>query len=68
MDIMERARRWECRTHDTYVSVAFGFAYADVPNVGATVMVVANNNQKLADKIADDMSDYIRRVRKKICR
>lgn len=64
MDIMERARRWECRTKDVYVSVAFGFAYADVPNVGATVMVVTNNDQKLADKIADDMSDYIWRVRK----
>ena len=64
MDIMERTRRWECRINDVYVSVAFGFAYADVPDVGATVMVVTNNNQELADKIADDMSDYIWRVRK----
>ena len=64
MDIMERARRWECRRRDVYISVAFGFAYADVPDVGATVMVVTNNNQELADKIADDMSDYIWRNRK----
>ncbi|MHC4580637.1 MAG: M81 family metallopeptidase [Planctomycetota bacterium] len=64
MDIMERARRWECRHRDVYVSVAFGFAYADVPDVGATVMVVTNNNQELADRIADDMSDYIWRNRK----
>ncbi len=64
MDIMERARRWECRIKDVYVSVAFGFAYADVPDVGAAVMVVTNNNQELADEIADDMSDYIWRVRK----
>jgi len=64
MEIMERARRWECRYPGTYVSVAFGFAYADVPDVGATVMVVTNNNQQLADEIADDMSDYIWRVRK----
>jgi len=64
MDIMERARRWECRHRDVYVSVAFGFAYADVPDVGATVMVVTNNNQSLADRIADDMSDYIWRNRK----
>ena len=63
MDIMERARRWECRRRDVYVSVAFGFAYADVPDVGATVMVVTNNNQELADKIAHDMSDYIWRNR-----
>jgi microcystin degradation protein MlrC len=64
MEIMERARRWECQYPDTYVSVAFGFAYADVPDVGATVMVVTDNNQKLADRIADDMSDYIWRRRK----
>jgi len=64
MEIMERARRWECRYPGVYVSVAFGFAYADVPDVGATIMVVTNDDQKLADRIADDMSDYIWRRRK----
>lgn len=63
MEIMERARRWESRQKDVFVSVAFGFAYADVPDVGATVMVVSNNDQGLADKIADDMQEYIWRVR-----
>jgi microcystin degradation protein MlrC len=63
MEIMERARRWENRFADAHVSVAFGFAYADVPDVGATVMVVTNNDQALADEIADDMSDYIWRRR-----
>lgn len=64
MEIMERARRWECQQRDVYVSVAFGFAYADVPDAGAAVMVVTNNDQALADRIADDMSDYIWRNRK----
>lgn len=63
MEIMERARRWECQHPGVYVSVAFGFAYADVPDVGATVMVVADDDQEFADRIADDMSDYIWRVR-----
>lgn len=63
MEIMERARRWECQHPDVYVSVAFGFAYADVPDVGATVMVVTNDDPELADNIADDMSDYIWRMR-----
>jgi microcystin degradation protein MlrC len=62
-DIMERARRWENRQRDVFVSVAFGFAYADVPDVGATVVVVTNNDQELADRIADDMSAYIWRIR-----
>ncbi|MHC4431027.1 MAG: MlrC C-terminal domain-containing protein, partial [Planctomycetota bacterium] len=63
MEIMERARRWECQHRDVYVSVAFGFAYADVPDAGATVMVVANNDQRLANRIANDMSDYVWRNR-----
>jgi len=59
MEIMERARIWEERTKDAYVSVAYGFAYADVPDVGATVMVVTNKDPKLAERIADDMSGFI---------
>jgi microcystin degradation protein MlrC len=62
-DIMERARRWECRRPDAFVSVFFGFAYADVPDVGATVSVMTNDDQALADEIADDMAEYIWRVR-----
>ena len=63
MDVMERARRWESRERDVYVSVAYGFPWADVPDVGATVHVMTNDDQMLADRIADDMSDFIWRVR-----
>ena len=63
MDIMERARRWESRERDVYVSVAYGFPWSDVPDVGATVHVMTNNDQELADRIADDMSDFVWRVR-----
>ena len=62
-DIMERARRWECRRPDAFVSVFFGFAYADAPDAGATVSVMTNDDQALADEIADDMAAYIWRVR-----
>ena len=64
MEVMERARIWENENPDAYVSVAFGFAYADVPDAGAVVMVVTNNDKKLADRIADDMSDFVWRRRK----
>jgi len=64
MEIMERARIWENENRGAYVSVAFGFAYADVPDAGAAVIVVTNNDKKLADRIADDMSDFIWRRRK----
>ena len=63
MDIMERARRWEARHHDAFVSVSYGFPWSDVPDVGATVQVMTNDDQELADQIADDMSDFIWRVR-----
>lgn len=57
-EIMERARRWEARQKDVYVSVNFGFAYADVPDNGASIFVVTNGNQALADEIADDMNQF----------
>ena len=63
MDIMERARRWEAREPDVFVSVFYGFPWSDVPDVGATVHVMSNDNQELADHIADDMSEFIWRVR-----
>lgn len=63
MDIMERARRWEARRKDVYVSVFYGYPWSDVPDVGATVHVMTNDDQALADRIADDMNDFIWRVR-----
>ena len=64
MDIMERARRWEARHPEVYVSVFFGFPWSDVPDVGAAIHVMTNNNQQLADSIANDMNEYMWRVRK----
>jgi microcystin degradation protein MlrC len=61
--IMERARRWEAREDDAYVSVFFGYPWSDVPDVGATVHVMTDGNQDLADQIADDMDAFIWRVR-----
>lgn len=63
MEIMERARRWEAREADAYVSVYYGYPWSDVPDVGATVQVMTNDDQALADRIADDMDDFIWRVR-----
>lgn len=63
MDIMERARRWEDRAEDATVSVFYGFPWSDVPDVGTTVHVMTDGDQALADSIADDMANYIWRVR-----
>ncbi|MEL7122228.1 MAG: M81 family metallopeptidase [Bacteroidota bacterium] len=63
MDIMERARRWESRVPDAYVSVFYGFPWSDVPDIGTTVHVVTNNDQQMADSIANDMEEFIMRVK-----
>lgn len=63
MDIMERARRWEAREEDAFVSVFYGYPWSDVPDVGATIHVMTNNDPELAREIADDMNDYMWRVR-----
>ncbi len=58
--IMDRAKAWEDNEPDVFcVSVAFGFAYADVPDVGATVIAVPHNNPELAERVAQDVSDFI---------
>lgn len=56
--IIQRALIWEARRKDAYVSVFFGFPWSDVPDVGATVQVMTNADQALADEIADDMNRY----------
>lgn len=63
MDIYERARRWESREPDVFVSVALGFPWSDVPDLGANIQVITNNDQALADRIADDMNDFMWRMR-----
>lgn len=63
MMIMERARRWEAREKDAFVSVFYGFPWSDVPDVGTTVHVMTNNDSELAAAIADDMAEFIWRVR-----
>ena len=58
-DMMERARRWENRRPDVYVSVAMGFPFADVPDMGMSVFVQTNGDRAVASEIADDMAQYI---------
>lgn len=64
INLVQRALTWEARERDVYVSVFFGYPWGDVPDVGATVQVMTNGDQALADKIADDMSGYMWRLRK----
>jgi microcystin degradation protein MlrC len=63
MDLVQRALIWEAREPDLYVNVFFSFAFADVPDVGMTIQVMANGKPALARKAADDMATWAWRRR-----
>jgi len=64
-NIYDRCREWESNEKDVIcVSVAMGFAYADVPDAGASVIAVTNNNKALAERVAQDVSDLMWKLRK----
>ena len=47
---MERARRWEAREPDAFVSVFYGFPWSDVADIGPNVVVTATD--EAAGKVA----------------
>lgn len=56
--VYDRCREWESK--GVYcASVAAGYAYADVPDIGASVFVVTNGDRDLAERAAQDISDLI---------
>ncbi|MHB1329501.1 MAG: M81 family metallopeptidase, partial [Gemmatimonadales bacterium] len=64
INLVQRALTWEARQKDVYVSLFFGFPWSDVPDAGATIQVMTNGNQALADEIAEDMASYMWRLRR----
>ena len=60
--VYDRCREWESR--GVYcASVAPGFAYADVPDVGASVFVVTDGDHVLAEEAAQDLHDLMWSIR-----
>ena len=57
-DIFDRCREWEKKPGVYCVSVAPGYAYADVVDVGMSVFAVTNGDKALAEKVAQDVSDF----------
>jgi len=45
------------------ITVFAGFAYADVPNCGFSVVAVTNDDRALAERSADEFCDIVRRSR-----
>jgi microcystin degradation protein MlrC len=57
-EIMRRAFEMEQRPGVINVGVNWGFAYADTPITGMSFVVTTDNDQRLAQEIADDMKAW----------
>jgi len=65
--VYDRCREWESKGVFS-ASVAPGFAYADVPDLGASVFVVTNDDHELAEKCAQDIHDLMWSLRDELTR
>jgi len=61
--LMAAAREAERRPGMLSVSVMGGFSYADVPNVGPTVIAVADGDREQARDVAEKLADRMWQVR-----
>ena len=65
--VYDRCRDWEKK--GVYcASVAPGFAYSDVPDVGFSIFVVTNDDHELAEKAAQDLADLAWEIRADLTR
>lgn len=58
-EVLDRVHEIERRPGILSASVATGFPWADVPDVGASVFVVADGDQAVARATADELGDFI---------
>ncbi len=56
-DLYDLCREWEKRDDVFCVSVAPGYAYADVPDIGMSVIAVTDDDPELAEEIAEHVSN-----------
>jgi len=58
-DVIRRVHEIEQRPGIVCVTIATGFAWSDVPDVGASVIVVADSDEKLAQATADEFGSWV---------
>lgn len=56
--VIEKAHEIEAETDILSATVSAGYPYADVPYPGVTMMVIADRNKELAQKKADELSQF----------
>ena len=58
-EVIERFHSYEQRPDVISMTVATGFPWADVPEAGSSVIAVTDNDQPLAQKLADELGHWI---------
>ncbi|HLJ55423.1 MAG TPA: MlrC C-terminal domain-containing protein, partial [Chthonomonadaceae bacterium] len=58
-EVLDRVHEAERRAGILSATISTGFPWADVPNMGASVMVVADGDRELAQRTADELGDWI---------
>ena len=58
-EVLQRVHDIEARSGIICVTLATGFPWADVPEVGSFVMVVADEDHELAERTADELGAWI---------
>ncbi len=58
-EVIERLHEMERRKSVVSMTVATGFPWADVPDVGSSVIAVTDNDQQLAQELADELGGWI---------
>lgn len=58
-EVMERVHELERRPGVLSVTIATGFPWSDVPDVGASLIAVADRDPKLAQSTADELGTWI---------
>lgn len=55
--LLEKAHKMEAYPEVETITVAAGFPWSDIPSAGLSFIVTTNNNQELADKLAQELYD-----------
>ena len=58
-EVLRRVHELEQRPGIVSATIATGFPWADVPDLGASVMVVADGDRELAEQAANEIGDFV---------
>ena len=63
ISVLEKLHALEMLSGVETATLSMGFPFADISIAGVTVLVTTNNNQILADRLADELSAYVWEIR-----